>query len=85
MGIAIDDEHGGAGMDNLAYAIAVEEMARGCGSAGVILSAHHSLYCAPVEKWATPEQKVSNGMEWNGMECREVGDARAEGQQWHGT
>ena len=44
-------------MDNLAYAIAVEEISRGCASLGVCLSAHHSLYCAPVEKWATPEQK----------------------------
>jgi len=44
-------------MDYLAYAVAMEEISRGCASAGVIMSAHNSLYCMPVEKWGTPEQK----------------------------
>lgn len=58
MGICIDSEYGGAGLDYLAYAIAMEEISRGCASAGVIMSAHNSLYCAPVEKFGNPDQKA---------------------------
>jgi butyryl-CoA dehydrogenase len=57
MGIAVSDEHNGAGMDNLAYAIAMEEISRGCASTGVVMSVNNSLYCDPVSKFATPEQK----------------------------
>jgi butyryl-CoA dehydrogenase len=41
MGVAIDSEYGGAGLDYLAYAIAMEEISRGCASTGVIMSAHN--------------------------------------------
>ena len=58
MGIAVSDEHGGSGLDNLAYAIAMEEVSRGCASAGVIMSVNNSLYCAPVASYATAEQKT---------------------------
>ena len=57
MGVAIPEEFGGAGMDYMAYAIAVEELSRGCASVGVIASVNNSLYCGPVEKWGTEEQK----------------------------
>jgi hypothetical protein len=60
MGVAIDAEYGGTGMDYLAYAIAMEEISRGCASAGVIMSVNNSLYCAPVEKFATHEQKLDH-------------------------
>lgn len=40
-----------------AYAIAVEEISRGCASTGIIMSVNNSLYCAPVEKHGTPDQK----------------------------
>lgn len=43
MGIPYPTEYGGAGLDALSYAIAVEELARVDGGAGVILSAHVSL------------------------------------------
>ncbi len=46
MGIMIPERYGGAGMDTLAYAVAMEEVSRGCASAGVIMSAHNSLYLA---------------------------------------
>ena len=42
MGIPIPKEYGGAGGDNLMYAMAVEELSRVCGTTGVILSAHTS-------------------------------------------
>ena len=35
MGVAIPEEFGGAGMDYMAYAIAIEELSRGCASTGV--------------------------------------------------
>lgn len=57
MGIAMPTEYGGAGMDAVSYAIAMEEISRGCASAGVIMSANNSLYCAPVEKYGTADQK----------------------------
>ncbi|KAG7402234.1 hypothetical protein PHYBOEH_003493 [Phytophthora boehmeriae] len=41
MGVAIDEEYGGAGLDYLAYAIAMEEISRGCASAGVIMSVNN--------------------------------------------
>jgi butyryl-CoA dehydrogenase len=57
MGVAVSEEHGGAGLDNLAYAIAMEEISRGCASTGVVMSVNNSLYCDPVKTYATPEQK----------------------------
>ncbi len=57
MGVAISDEDGGSGLDALAYAIAMEEVSRGCASTGVVMSVNNSLYCDPVSKYATPEQK----------------------------
>ena len=57
MGIAIPEEYGGAGMDPLAYALAMEEISRGCASTGVIMSVNNSLYCDPVLKFGTEEQK----------------------------
>ena len=57
MGVAISDEYGGTGLDNLAYAIAMEEVSRGCASTGVIMSVNNSLYCDPVSKFADAAQK----------------------------
>jgi butyryl-CoA dehydrogenase len=57
LGIAISDEHGGSGLDHLAYAIAMEEISRGCASTGVVMSVNNSLYCDPVSKYANTEQK----------------------------
>uniref|UniRef100_A0A6U5I7M4 Short-chain specific acyl-CoA dehydrogenase, mitochondrial n=1 Tax=Corethron hystrix TaxID=216773 RepID=A0A6U5I7M4_9STRA len=57
MGLSVPEEYSGSGLDTLAYAIAMEEISRGCASVGVIMSAHNSLYCAPVEKFGTHEQK----------------------------
>ena len=56
-GIAVPEEQGGAGMDNVAYALAIEEISRGCASVGVTLSVNNSLYCDPVMKYGTPAQK----------------------------
>ena len=57
MGLPYPDEYGGAGLDVMSYAIAVEELARVDGGAGVILSAHVSLGSWPIFAFGTEEQK----------------------------
>lgn len=57
MGLPFDTKYGGAGFDNIAYAIAVEELSRVDGSMGVILSAHCSLGSYPIFAFGTEEQK----------------------------
>ncbi|MCS5696706.1 MULTISPECIES: acyl-CoA dehydrogenase [Desulfofundulus] len=56
-GIPFPEEYGGAGMDNLSYAIAVEELSRVCASTGVLISAHTSLCSWPIYAFGTEEQK----------------------------
>ncbi len=57
MGVAVPTEQGGAGLDNVCYAIAMEEISRGCASTGVIMSVNNSLYCDPIAKFGTDAQK----------------------------
>jgi butyryl-CoA dehydrogenase len=57
MGVAIPSEHGGAGMDALSYALAIEEVSAACASCGVIMSVNNSLFCDPLYKFGTDRQK----------------------------
>ena len=57
MGIAIPESYGGSGSDTVAYAVALEEVARACASHAVVMSVNNSLYCDPVYKFGTEEQK----------------------------
>src|SRR3712207_2613892 len=57
LGIPIPEGEGGAGLDTLAYAIAVEEIGRVWGSLGLIVAAHTSLGCGPIHLAGTAEQK----------------------------
>ncbi len=57
MGIYFPKEFGGAGADVLAYVMAIEELAKVCGTTAVVLSAHTSLCCAPIYENGTAEQK----------------------------
>ncbi len=57
MGLPYPEKYGGAGLDTLAYSIAVEEIARACGSTAITLAAHVSLGCGPVYQNGTEEQK----------------------------
>jgi butyryl-CoA dehydrogenase len=57
MGVAVPGEWGGAGMDNVSYAVAMEEISRGCAGTGVIMSVNNSLYCDPVLKYGTEAQR----------------------------
>jgi alkylation response protein AidB-like acyl-CoA dehydrogenase len=56
-GIAFPEAEGGAGFDHIAYSIAIEEISRCCASTGVILSVQNSLYCDPIHRFGTEEQK----------------------------
>jgi alkylation response protein AidB-like acyl-CoA dehydrogenase len=57
MGIAIPDVYGGGGADIVSYAVALEEISRGCASVGVIMSVNNSLVCDPIYTFGTEEQK----------------------------
>jgi butyryl-CoA dehydrogenase len=56
-GVAVPENYGGAGMDHISYAIVIEEISRVCASTGVILSVQNSLYCDPILRFGTDEQK----------------------------
>lgn len=57
MGIVFPEEYGGAGMDYVCYAIAVEELSRVCASTGITLAAHISLGVYPLYAFGNEEQK----------------------------
>src|SRR5512137_1847775 len=57
LGVAVPAEWGGAGMDNVSYALAMEEISRGCAGTAVIMSVNNSLYCDPLMKFGTEAQK----------------------------
>ncbi|WP_165000448.1 acyl-CoA dehydrogenase [Anaerophilus nitritogenes] len=57
LGTFVPKQYGGAGADEVAYAITVEELSRACGTTGVICSAHSSLCAWPIMKYGTEEQK----------------------------
>ena len=57
MGVEIPEEYGGAGMDTLAYVLALEEISKADASHGVIMSVNNSLYCHGILKFGTEEQK----------------------------
>jgi butyryl-CoA dehydrogenase len=55
--VAFPEEEGGAGFDHIAYTIVIEEISRCCASTGVILSVQNSLFCDPIYRYGTDEQK----------------------------
>ena len=56
-GIALPENEGGAGFDHISYTIAIEEISRCCASTGVILSVQNSLYCDPIHRFGTADQR----------------------------
>jgi butyryl-CoA dehydrogenase len=57
MGIEVPVEHGGSGLDTIAYVLAMEEVSAACASTGVIMSVNNSLVCDPLRKFGDPEQQ----------------------------
>jgi alkylation response protein AidB-like acyl-CoA dehydrogenase len=74
MGIMVDPEYGGAGMDTPSYVLAMEELSKVDASASVIVSVNNSLVCWGIETFGTEEQKqkylpkLATG-EWVGAFC----------------
>jgi len=57
LGLPITEEYGGSGADTISYAIAVEEVARACGSTAITMASHTSLVATPLYEFGTEEQK----------------------------
>jgi butyryl-CoA dehydrogenase len=57
MGMMVPEEFGGAGLDTVSYAMAMEEISAACASTGVIMSVNNSLVCAPLTWFGTDAQK----------------------------
>jgi alkylation response protein AidB-like acyl-CoA dehydrogenase len=57
MGIEVPEEYGGAGMDTLAYVLALEEICKADAAHGTIMSVNNSLFCFGLLKFGTEAQK----------------------------
>ena len=57
MGMMVPQEWGGAGLDTVAYVLALEEIAVACASTAVTMSVNNSLYCGLILKTGTDAQK----------------------------
>ena len=57
MGIEVPDEYGGAGMDPVAYVLAMIEVAAGDAAHSTIMSVNNSLFCNGILTHGTEEQK----------------------------
>jgi alkylation response protein AidB-like acyl-CoA dehydrogenase len=57
LGLNIPEEYGGAGVDAVSAAIALEELGWGCGSTALAIAAHNGLGCAPITQFGSQELK----------------------------
>jgi len=57
MGMMVDPEYGGGGMDSISYVLAMEEISKIDSSVSVIMSVNNSLVCYGIEQYGTDEQK----------------------------
>jgi alkylation response protein AidB-like acyl-CoA dehydrogenase len=57
MGMMVNEQYGGAGLDMVSYVLAMEEISKVDASCGVIMSVNNSLVCYGIEKWGNEEQK----------------------------
>jgi alkylation response protein AidB-like acyl-CoA dehydrogenase len=58
LGIMVPDTWGGSGADTVSYVVALEEIAKACASHAVVMSVNNSLYCEPVWKHGSDEQRA---------------------------
>jgi alkylation response protein AidB-like acyl-CoA dehydrogenase len=74
LGMIVPEQWGGAGMDYLSLAIALEEIAAGDGATSTIVSVQNSVVCGPILKFGDEAQKarylppLARG-EWIGCFC----------------
>ena len=73
MGINVSSDRNGSELDALSYAIAMEEISRGCASVGVIMSAHNSLYLYPLDAFGSEQLKDEYVAPYTGHEKGEDG------------
>jgi alkylation response protein AidB-like acyl-CoA dehydrogenase len=57
MGVTVPQEWGGAGLDYVSYALALEEVAAGDGAISTVMSGHNSVGCMPILEYGTAAQK----------------------------
>ncbi len=57
MGIEVPEQYDGAGMDTLAYVLALEEICKADAAHGTIMSVNNSLYCYGILRFGSEEQK----------------------------
>ncbi len=74
LGMMVDPQYGGGGMDTISYVLAMEEISKIDASCSVIMSVNNSLVCWGIEKYGTDDQKqkylpkLASG-EWIGSFC----------------
>jgi alkylation response protein AidB-like acyl-CoA dehydrogenase len=92
MGMMVDPQFGGSGLDTISYVLAMEEISKVDNSCSVIMSVNNSLVCWGIEHYGTEEQKVkylpllSSG-EWIGSFCLSEPEAGSDAthQRTHAT
>lgn len=57
LGMTVPGEWGGADVDTVSYAMALEEVAAGNGAVSTVMSVHNSVGCAPILRFGTQDQK----------------------------
>ncbi|OGO63572.1 MAG: acyl-CoA dehydrogenase [Chloroflexi bacterium RBG_19FT_COMBO_55_16] len=57
LGLNVPEEYGGAGVDAVSAAVAIEELGWGCGSTALAIAAHNGLGCAPIALFGSAELK----------------------------
>jgi alkylation response protein AidB-like acyl-CoA dehydrogenase len=57
LGLNVPEVYGGAGVDTVSAAIAIEELGWGCGSTALAIAAHNGLGCAPVALFGSQKLK----------------------------
>lgn len=57
LGMLVPESYGGSNVDNVAYSLALEEIASGDGACSTIMSVHNSVACLPILKYGSEEQK----------------------------
>ena len=57
MGLEIPEEYGGAGLDTIAYVLAMVEISKADAAHGAIMSVNNSLFCHAIYRWGAEAQK----------------------------
>jgi butyryl-CoA dehydrogenase len=58
LGMLVPEQHGGAGVDTLGYALAMEEVARACAAMATVLNVNNALVCEPLLRAGSAAQQA---------------------------